>query len=412
MINMTFINWFRSKIVFITKPSILLLTFIALNDLILLLMTMMYGFNLQLFLQIFLIGVCTNIVIIFKKKICLIIGLIGIIVAFIGYFGSLFSIGGIPVSGFAGLGGLVIMIFEAILLIKKELKKSSKGRIEEKVISQESLEKSSGKQLYASEEEILAIQPTREMEIERFERVATKADFPERWALMYGKKPKEKESFKYFNEIELNMKPMLYHPNYFHLNLINYLEDLSYRIEENNPPINEIHNSSYLTSTLLDGSIKASIRTSRKSLGTPKMLLRLIFGIFFLVFSIISVIITLEYFNSPDEYFLKLLFFSFFFISLATSLILLLPYIIDLIKGNKLNGYSNIYVLERGITYTGMKQEEKKMSETTETQKMPLIATKLTISIAGAVKLMSADRLKEDIKKLSKTIEDLYNSIQ
>ncbi len=293
---------------------------------------------------------------------------------------------------------LILMI--KIPVVSKE--RVSKEKKDEKLISRESMEGSFEKvgerrEVYQPEDQTLVTTTPREIDSERFERVSTKADFPERWALMYGKKPKEKENFRFFKEVELDIQPTLYHPSFFHLNLLDFLENLNYRIEVNNPPVNDTN--SYLTSTILDGSIKASIRTSRKLSGAGGKLILLILGAIFLALSIVL---------------LLLLQFSFFLVFLAISLILLLAYIISLIIGKKSTqkGYSSLYVLERGISYTGMKAVEKKLGETTETQKMPLIATQMKISIAGAEKLMNLEQIKEDIEKLSNKIEGLYKSIQ
>lgn len=254
--------------------------------------------------------------------------------------------------------------------------------------------------------------------LNRSERIKTNADFPERWAMIYGKKPKERENFLFFKDIELNFSPKLFHPNYFHLKIVHFIEEIGYRIKINKPPLSTgNHQDRNWTSALgsydLNGTIKASIRTSRNK--SALILISLIIGIIFLVVSIVLIAILIN-----DLLILKLLEnivrFSLFYVFLflfAIAAILILLFLLNFKKtrGQTLNGYTNIYLIEQGVAYFGEKEIRDEVKKPIESTKMPLIAMDMKISIASAVKSMDLDKSREDISKLWEKIEEYYNAL-
>ena len=254
--------------------------------------------------------------------------------------------------------------------------------------------------------------------LNRSERIKTNADFPERWAMIYGKKPKERENFLFFKDIELNFSPKLFHPNYFHLKIVHFIEELGYRIKINKPPLSTgNHQDRNWTSALgsydLNGTIKASIRTSRRK--SALILISLIIGIIFLVVSIVLIAILIN-----DLLILKLLenivrlslFYVFLFLfAIATILILLFLLNFKKVRGQTQIGYTNIYLIEQGIAYFGEKEIRDEVKKPIESTKMPLIGMDMKISIASAVKSMDLDKSREDISKLWEKIEEYYNAL-
>lgn len=254
--------------------------------------------------------------------------------------------------------------------------------------------------------------------LNRSERIKTNADFPERWAMIYGKKPKERENFLFFKDIELNFSPKLFHPNYFHLKIVHFIEELGYRIEINKPPLSTgNHQDRNWTSALgsydLNGTIKASIRTSIRK-GTL-ILISLIVGIIFLVVSIVLIAILINdllILKQMENIIRFSLFYVFLFLS-AIAAILILLFLLNFKKtrGQTLNGYTNIYLIEQGVAYFGEKEIRDEVKKPIESIKMPLIAMDMKISIASAVKSMDLDKSRVDISKLWEKIEEYYNAL-
>ena len=233
------------------------------------------------------------------------------------------------------------------------------------------------------------------------DRVKTDADFPERWALKFGKKPKEKEDFQYFKEYELDFPPDLFDPNFLHLKLVHYIEDLNYRIEENKPPINRafvIKDDNPILNYDLDGAIKGTIHASKDS-NYSKKYDNLILGIIFLIIGIALIVTSFIISN--------LALFLIGFILIAISICLLILFFTG--KRNELTaGYMNIYVLEKGIVHFGSRKFKDNVINPSITTKLPITSSRIIISIAFAVKLMDDKKTREDLVKLSQKIEEYF----
>ncbi|TXT58699.1 MAG: membrane protein of unknown function [Promethearchaeota archaeon] len=225
------------------------------------------------------------------------------------------------------------------------------------------------------------------------ERIETKADFPERWSLIHGEKPTERENFLHFQELEIEKPLSTYHPNYLHLILKNAVEDLGYRIEQSQKPLLEKDYSfNYYD---LYGLIRGGIKTSslRKGLSEGRIF-KSILGVSILIISIILVILNLigAYFS------IWLLFFALCAL-IPLSIVFLLSF------SPRIKGYGNIYIIEQGIAYYGKQyiyRENQKEGEVLET---PKIGFKLKISLGAAVKSMSPKKVRGDLEKLSEIIK-------
>jgi MFS family permease len=227
------------------------------------------------------------------------------------------------------------------------------------------------------------------------DRIETKADYPERWALIHGEKPLENENFLHFKEFEIEKPPSTYHPNYLHLIIKNSIEDLGYRIEKSQKPLVEKdYGFNYYD---LYGLIKGSLRTSSFKKGmTEGRLIKFILGIGFLLSCIILLILNLILMPISIWQFIFAL-----FVLVPLSLVFLISFT------PKIKGYGNIYVLEQGMGYYGKEYEYKEESETTgKVLETPRIGFKLKISLAAAVKKMSAKKAELHLEKLLTIIKN------
>jgi len=234
----------------------------------------------------------------------------------------------------------------------------------------------------------------KELILEMSDRIETKADFPERWSLIHGVKPTEAENFIHFQEVEVEKPLSTYHPNYLHLILKNAIEDLGYRIEKSQKPL--VEDDYYFNYYDLYGLIRGGIKTSSLRKGFSEgRILKFILGITFLTTSLILIILNLIGGN-----------FSIWLFLLALCILIPISVVFLLSFSPKIKGYGNIYVIEQGIAYYGMLYKYNKEEITEEHLEMPEIGFKLKISLAGAVKSISAEKVKTDLNQLSNIIKN------
>ncbi|MBD3202041.1 MAG: hypothetical protein GF316_18640 [Candidatus Lokiarchaeota archaeon] len=236
--------------------------------------------------------------------------------------------------------------------------------------------------------------------LERYSRIETKADFPERWALIHGNKPTEKEDFIHFKEIKIEKESSKHHPNYLHLIIEHLIEDKGYRIETSEKPLKDEDDSYKFYD--LNGLIKGGIKVSLKGkLGFASISI-LIIGILFLLVSILLLISNLI-----------LLIFNLFLIILSVlvlipfSSLFLIYYLIKTLKSSSFRklGYINIYVLERGIAYYGREYAGIETESSEKIIKKPTIGFKLKISFATCVKTMDANNAIKDLDEIISKIQ-------
>jgi len=233
------------------------------------------------------------------------------------------------------------------------------------------------------------------------DRIKTKADFPERWALIHGEKPKEEEDFIHFKEIDLSKSLSKIHPNFLHLKLKNLLERLGYRIERSEKPlkIKEYDFDFYD----LYGMIKASIRAEiegRKKIGN---IYGLIFGSIYLINSLI--LILLNFLARIPSFGLLMVAV---YILIPISMVFILEFIIRYIRQGfpDVVGYTNIYVLEQGNAWYGREFSHDDEENRNKAFESPSLGFNEVISLGIAVKSMSVKNAKQDLETLYKKINE------
>ena len=234
-------------------------------------------------------------------------------------------------------------------------------------------------------------------ELEFNERIKTDSNFPERWAMKYGKKPFEKENFQFFQEREVQFSSEVIDPIYFHLKMLHLIEDLNYRIEINKPPISETHQD--IGYYEINGEIMGTIRKSKRKSGKKQSPIKLIFGAIFLIVSILLIFVLILNII-PD---LLFTFILFLIVLVPLSLYLIIVFLLNFFN-NLPKGYIKIYLIEHGSAYSGIKKLKEKSPN--ETFIYPIINTNLKISLAGSIYSMGKDKLEKDLKIISEVIED------
>ncbi len=225
------------------------------------------------------------------------------------------------------------------------------------------------------------------------DRTKTNADFPERWALIHGEKPTEKETFLSFKELEINSSLSKLHPNYIHLKMKNILEQLGYRIKSNQVPL-EMNDDTYIFYDLY-GKLKASIKTQVENVLDFVTLDGLISVIFFIIISILLVLLNL--FRGIHSY-LLLIFCLFILIPLSILfLMLLIP---------EFRGYTHIYVLEQGNAWYGRDCTDDAGGSKSRYFESPVLGFNQIISLGLAVKHMNIGKAKQDLDMLYKKLKE------
>ncbi|MBD3213426.1 MAG: hypothetical protein GF311_12535 [Candidatus Lokiarchaeota archaeon] len=230
-------------------------------------------------------------------------------------------------------------------------------------------------------------------------RVETKADFPERWAMIFGEKPSEEENFKHFKEFEIEKPISTYHPNYFHQLILNEIENKGYRIEKSEKPIKEEGDSYQFQDLrgLIKGSIKVQTEGELKLLKSPI----LVIGITFLILSGILIVTNILLENFSIIHFLITL-----VIFVPFSLIFIIFYLVKSLQQSILSnvGYTNIYILEQGSAYYGREYKGIDSEEVQKAIQNPAIGFKITLSFATSVKMMDIEDAKRDLDAIVEKI--------
>ncbi|MBD3214744.1 MAG: hypothetical protein GF311_19190 [Candidatus Lokiarchaeota archaeon] len=239
--------------------------------------------------------------------------------------------------------------------------------------------------------------------LDRYDRMDTRADFPERWALIHGKKPTEREDFEHFQEITIEKSSSTYHPNFLHLLIQNLVEDRGFRLEISEKPLPQTDDNSYSFYDL-NGSIKGSIRVKLGGKIEFASMSILLLGIGYLLTSILLLIADFI----QNGIFGSISFIS-AFILIPLSFIFLIYYIIQSLKRSSLReiGYTNIYVLERGSAYYGREYTGKDNNETEKMFHNPAIGFKMILSFATCVKMMDIDDAKRDLDEIIGQVKNL-----
>lgn len=239
--------------------------------------------------------------------------------------------------------------------------------------------------------------------LERYNRIETKADFPERWALIHGKKSTEQEDFEHFQEMTIEKSSSTYHPNFLHLLIQNLVEDRGYRLEISEKPLPQTDDNAYNFYDL-NGSIKGSIRVKLGGKIEFASMSILLLGIGYLLTSII--LLLADFIQNGT--FGSISFIS-AFILIPLSFIFLIYYIIQSLKRSSLReiGYTNIYVLERGSAYYGREYTGKDNNETQKMLQNPAIGFKMILSFATCVKMMDINDAKRDLDEIIEEVNNL-----
>lgn len=233
------------------------------------------------------------------------------------------------------------------------------------------------------------------------DRIKTKADFPERWALIHGEKPKEEEDFIHFKEVELNKSLSKVHPNYLHLKMKNLLERLGYRIIKSQRPLStKEYDFDFYD---LNGMIKASIRTEIEGRTKIGNIYGLIFGSFFLFNSLILILLN---FLARIHSFGLLMVAA--YILIPISMVFILEFIIRYIRQGfpDVVGYTNIYVLEQGNAWYGREYSHDEEENRNKAFESPSLGFDEVISLGMAVKSMSVKKAENDLGKLYNKINE------
>ena len=416
------------KLLIITKPVILLLSILTLiipwytrtDDF---LIDFSYAMNLPS-TWLFYAGIVINFLIIRDKAIFKTLGEIGVYIACFGFLLFLFlsypiaylieGPGALPSFRESFYFAIIILVLilveyffrDKILYIKPSRKEKTPTEVvEEEMSKQPALEQP----ILVESPPEQVVQQTMQENLERIERVKTNADFPERWALIYGKKPTERENFQNFKDIELNFTFNSSHPNYFHLKMIHLLEDLNYRIEVNTPPLTYHDTSKFVGFTELNGLIKATMQTSRKFVKHLKFM-QFIIGLISVIISLILIITLFSGFSSFDNNLKMLLILFGFFVFLPIGILFLSLFIFSLVqqKASDVEGYSNIYILEQGVASYGLYKTKSTLNNVIEYQKNSNISAMMKLSIASAVKLMDLTETNRDIEKFIMKLAEYY----
>jgi len=234
-------------------------------------------------------------------------------------------------------------------------------------------------------------------------RIETKADFPERWAMIHGEKPTEQENFKHFRELEIEKSNFNYHPNYLHLLIKNEIENFGYRIEFSEKPLSlDKEDASYQFQDL-DGSIKGGFKVSTEGKFIFINSNILLIGISFLL---ASAILLLTNMILPN--FSIILFILSIVVLIPLSSLFVIYYIFKSLQRSTLKeiGYTNIYVLEQGSAYYGRETKGMKLEDAQRTLQKPSIGFKMRISFATCVKMMDLEDAKKDLDSLVARIQE------
>ncbi len=231
--------------------------------------------------------------------------------------------------------------------------------------------------------------------MEKYKRIETKADFPERWAMIHGKRPTEKETFMHFKDLEIEKPSSTIHPNYLHLLIRHLLENKGYRIEDSKKPLESTGDSYNFYD--LNGFIKGSIKLESK--GKVQLIDSniLLLGIAFIFTSLLLILTNLV---QENPLFLKFLVVLFVFIPLSS--IFVIYYVTRSLKQSTPSklAYTNLYVLEEGSAYYGREYEGIEREENPKIIKNPLIGFNLKLSFATCVKKMDIDEAKNDLDEI------------
>ena len=225
------------------------------------------------------------------------------------------------------------------------------------------------------------------------DRVKTRANFPERWAMIHGKESKEEEDFLHFKELKVKKSLSKTHPNYLHLKIKNLLEKLGYRIEKSQRPLNtENYDFDFYE---LYGTVKGHIKTEVKGRMNLLNIFALGLGFILLLCSVVLL------FTNAVEIIYS---FTLIIISLLFIVIFLVRFIIQSLPG--LKGYTNIYVLEQGNAWYGRESSHKEEASRDKSLESPSLGFNEIISLATAVKSMSVEDAKQDLNKLYNKISE------
>ncbi|MHA1232756.1 MAG: hypothetical protein ACTSRP_20345 [Candidatus Helarchaeota archaeon] len=244
-----------------------------------------------------------------------------------------------------------------------------------------------------------------------FKRARTNADHHERWALMFGKYPYEKEDYIGFNEINIESEQL--YPNSLHLKISTLIENLGYRIVENRYPLEQDIKERFPVFGMhqLKGCIKGEIKKEKK---TSKSINSIIYQLVLAIcFSIgFGVLLFVLIYLSPIILILLYLYSILIGIDIGLLVGAVIFYILFFknlakIDTKSLGGYSRIYVLENGYLYYGSQSIREEENNTSIRTFKPQIKTELIVSIAGSVKNMSIDNLLNDIAILKEKINNI-----
>ncbi|MHA1192268.1 MAG: hypothetical protein ACTSP9_08235 [Promethearchaeota archaeon] len=302
-------------------------------------------------------------------------------------------------NGFGFYPGFYILISILVIILIEKIKISKETQIADSKTMREEIR--AQEQPFLRETEHKEIQEGKREFIEAIDyRTKTNANFPERWAMKYGKKPSEKENFQYFQEFEGKISSEVMDPNYFHLKLVHLLEDLDYRIEINTPPISETqHDVRYYD---INGEIVGTIKKAKKKSGKKQSFTKPIIGAIFLVIS--AILLFLFILNIIPG-----LLFAFTSITISIVLIpigfyLIILFVIKLFKNPSLKNYTKIFLIERGTAYSGIKKTAE--NNPNNSFSYPVINSNMKISLAGAADSMDKEKLKKDLKTISEMIQE------